>query len=154
MLILNYITTKWVTFYIRARRLYRYVQSSHLFSVSRAIASVDAFSLKSKNLGFLTGAIITTIPNKASRSPIVNKFPSSRNAIAYLPSDINKQDSPLINTLFNSYVSYNHNFYNLLKFNPNDLINSVSLTLYKQAIASTLSVRSIITMCALLNIFK
>lgn len=153
-IILNYITTKWVTFYLRARRLYRYIQSSFIFSIARAIASVDSFNSKSKIFGFITGATITSISKRSSKVLIANAFYNSRNATVYLPNTIDKQDTLLSNVLFSSYISSKHNFYNLTNFNSVDFINSMSLLLYKQVMKSIILLRSIIITCSLLNIFK
>ena len=151
-IVLTFIASKWVSFYLRLRRIARYSQAKYTFRIANALSSIEAFTNKSKVLGFYSGALLTSIPNKMIRfnsSPIEH---SSRNAIALSPYGVSNNDTQLSSLLFNSYIFGKYNFYKCTKLDNTVNINTIANYLSKQALQFNCNLRVILIMCTLLNI--
>lgn len=151
-IVLTFIASKWVVFYLRLRRIARYAQAKHTFRIANALSSIEAFTNKSKILGFSSGALLTSIPNKMIRFNSSPTEHSSRNAIALSPYGISNSDISLSSLLLNSYIFDRYNFYKCTKTDNTAAINALANHLSKQALQFNYSLRAILVMCTLLNI--
>jgi len=151
-IVLTFIASKWVVFYLRLRRIARYAQAKYTFRIANALSSIEAFTNKSKILGFSSGALLTSIPNKMIRFNSSPTEHSSRNAIALSPYGISNSDTLLSSLLLNSYIFDRYNFYKCTKTDNTAAINALANHLSKQALQFNYSLRAILVMCTLLNI--
>jgi len=152
--VLTFIASSWVSFYLRLRRICRYSQSKYVLRIAKSLSSVDALIQKGKVLGFASGAMATTLPKKMSRMNLTPKDYSSRSAVMYSPYEFDKQDLPLSDLLLNSYLCDTHYFYELKDFDSSSILDSIAISAHGHSLNVTSSIRSIIVLCTLLNISK
>jgi hypothetical protein len=152
--ILTFIASKWVSFYLRLRRLCRYAQAKYSLPIANSLSSVEAFVQKSRITGYSSGVLMTTVPKKMCAANLTPKFKNTRNALIYAPYRLSSEDQQVTGLLFNAYQCDKHNFYRLSEFNPLQVMNDTSTVLSKHALNISVSVRRLITLCTLLNILK
>lgn len=152
--ILTFIASSWVRFYLRLRRICRYAQTKYVLRIAKSLSSVDALIQRGKITGFASGALATTLPKSMNRMNLTPKDYSSRSALMYSPYKFDNEDLPLSELLLNSYLCDTHYFYELKDFNSSAILDSMAVTTHRYSLNVTGSMRSIIILCTLLNISK